>query len=67
MSIKKNPLSAMIDAISKDENLLRGHASKKCDDCYGKGFIEVTHPKEEPQKYICHCVVKKAKKIMSEI
>jgi len=55
-------IQQIVDAARKDENLLKAYASRKCDECYGRGYIELTPPGEYTQKIMCSCFIKNLKK-----
>ena len=59
-------LAEFLRTVRENESLLRGYSSKKCNDCYGRGYIELKRPKENPELYMCHCVEKKIKKEFSQ-
>jgi len=55
-------LQELFNAIKKDESLLKGYASKKCSNCYGRGCVELKEKDSPFQKYMCPCVAKNIKK-----
>tara|TARA_R100000315_G_C5233044_1_gene144083 strand:- start:1244 stop:1432 length:189 start_codon:yes stop_codon:yes gene_type:complete len=57
-----NSLQNLFKAVSKNENLLKGYASRKCKNCYGRGYIELSEKSSTPEKYMCECVAKNIKK-----
>ena len=55
-------LAQFLRTVRENESLLKGYSSKKCNDCYGRGYIELKRPKENAELYMCDCVLKKVKK-----
>ena len=50
-------------SVRENESLMKGYASKKCKDCFGRGYIEVLEPGEFfSSHYLCRCVEKRVKK-----
>lgn len=55
-------IQEIVSAASKDENLLKAYASRKCKECYGRGYIEIKPPGDYVQKVMCACFTKNLKK-----
>lgn len=55
-------IQEIVEAARKDENLLKAYASRKCKECYGRGYIEVKPPGDYVQKVMCACFTKNLKK-----
>ena len=63
----KNTLQSLMAAVRENENLIKGYASKKCNQCLGRGYIEIKEPGSlYPVNYLCRCVEKNVKKEFKE-
>jgi hypothetical protein len=57
-----NTLALFLKSVRENESLLKYYSKNNCPDCYGRGWIELTQPEEQTEKYMCNCVVKRTKK-----
>ena len=46
----------------ENELLIKGYTNRKCKTCLGKGYVEYFYENNNANKYLCNCVVQKAKK-----
>lgn len=58
-------MQSLFNAVSKDEHLLKGYSSRKCNNCYGRGYIELKEKGSSEEKYMCECVAKNIRKEFS--
>jgi len=58
-----NTLQELFKAVSSNESLLKGYSSRKCNNCYGRGYIELKQKGDmHPEIYMCDCVSKNIRK-----
>ena len=60
--MEKSNLQKFLEAVRNNETLIKGYASRKCKDCFGRGVVEMNIPGEGLNFYMCSCTVKNAKK-----
>ncbi|SVB17767.1 uncharacterized protein METZ01_LOCUS170621, partial [marine metagenome] len=52
----------LLTVIRGNEQLQKFYASRKCKECVGRGWKDITTPERQaPERVLCHCIVKKAK------
>ena len=58
----QNTLVDLLTVIRGNEQLQKFYASRKCKECVGRGWKDITTPERQaPERVLCHCIVKKAK------
>jgi len=66
MRRQTNILGELLKQAMESETLRKSNASKKCNDCLGRGHIEFSEPNEPTKIYLCRCVAKKIKKELED-